>query len=143
MLPAHKTMQRCSCALAIGLGLGCLSCGDCVQRPSIVAIAPTTAATGTPDLVLIVNGNDFQRNSTIDWNGAARTTTFVSSHQLKATIPASDLAVAATVEVTVYSPAQVEPVTFSTEASGSSTGGSLKVDCAGGTSNAHGFAVGP
>ncbi len=139
----RKAMQNCSGALAIALGLGGLSCGDCVQRPSIVSITPTNVATGAPELVLIVNGNDFQRNSTIDWNGAARVTTFVSSHQLRATITASDLAVPATVKITVFTPAQAQAVTFSAAASGSSSGGSLTVDCAGGTSNVQVFDVGP
>jgi hypothetical protein len=139
----RKAIQSYSCALAIAFGLGCLSCGDCVQRPSIVSITPTNVATGAPDLVLTVNGNDFQRNSTIDWNGAARATTFVSSHQLKATIPSSDLAMPATVKVTVFSPPQVQPVTFGTTTSGSSAGASLNANCAGGTSNVHAFAVSP
>jgi hypothetical protein len=139
----RKVIQNHSCALVIACGLGCLSCGDCVERPSIVSITPTNVAAGTPGLVLAVNGNDFQRNSTIDWNGTARATTFVSSHQLRATIPTSDLAMPATVKVTVFSPPQVQPVTFGTTNSGSSAGASFNANCAGGTSNSHTFAVNP
>jgi hypothetical protein len=137
----RKAIQGYSCALAIACGLACLSCGDCVERPSIVSITPTNVAAGAPGLVLVVNGNDFQRNSTIDWNGAARATTFVSSHQLRATIPSSDVAMPATVKVTVFSPPQVQPVTPGTTNSGSSAGASFKANCAGGTSNFHTFAV--
>jgi len=71
----RKAIPSFSFALTIVFGLGCLSCGDCLERPSIVSISPTNAVAGAPDLVLILNGNDFQRNSTVDWNGAARTTT--------------------------------------------------------------------
>jgi hypothetical protein len=38
------------------------------------------------------------------WNGSARPTTFVSSEQLQATIPAEDLAVAGTAEVSAFTP---------------------------------------
>ncbi|SRR6266576_893885 len=139
----RKATPSFSFALTIAFGLVCLSCGECVERPSIVSITPTNAIAGASDLVLIVNGNDFQRNSTIDWNGAARTTTFVNSHQLKTTIPSSDLAMPATVKVTVFSPPQVQTVTFGTTNSGSSAVTSLSANCAGGTSNAHAFAVSP
>lgn len=139
----RKAIPTFSFALTIAFGLGCLSCGDCVERPSIVSITPASAVVGAPDLVLIVNGNDFQPNSTIDWNGAARTTTFVNGHQLKTTILSSDLAMPATVKVTVFSPPQVQTVTFGTTNSGSSALASLNADCAGGISNAHAFAVGP
>jgi hypothetical protein len=40
----------------------------------------------------------------VRWNGSNRTTTFVSSTQLTATIPASDIAVAGTAQVTVFTP---------------------------------------
>ena len=139
----RKAIPNLSFALTIAFGLGCVSCGDCVERPSIVSITPTSAVAGAPDLVLIVNGNDFQRNSTIDWNGAARMTTFVNSHQLKTTIPFSDLAMPATVKVTVFSPPQVRTVTFGTTNASSSAVASLNANCAGGTSNAHAFAVSP
>ena len=41
----------------------------------------------------------------MQWNGAARTTTFVNSTQLTAAIPASDIAVAGSAQVTVVNPA--------------------------------------
>lgn len=40
----------------------------------------------------------------VRWNGANRTTTFVSSTQLQAAIPASDIATAGTAQVTVFNP---------------------------------------
>jgi hypothetical protein len=39
-----------------------------------------------------VNGTGFISGSAVNWNGTALSTTFVSSSQLTATIPASDIA---------------------------------------------------
>jgi uncharacterized protein (TIGR03437 family) len=52
-----------------------------------------------------VNGANFVASSVVRWNGASRTTTFVSSVQLTASIPASDIASAGTAQVTVFTPA--------------------------------------
>jgi hypothetical protein len=43
----------------------------------------------------------------VQWNATARTTTFVSSTQLTASIPASDVALAGTAQVTVLHPSQI------------------------------------
>ncbi|MCI0400489.1 MAG: IPT/TIG domain-containing protein, partial [Gammaproteobacteria bacterium] len=53
---------------------------------------------------LTVNGSNFINGSVVRWNGADRTTTFVSATQLTATIPASDIATAGTAAVTVFTP---------------------------------------
>jgi len=58
-----------------------------------------------PSFVLTVNGSNFSTQGTINWNGTAQTTTFVSANQLTATIAASDIATPATVAVTVTNPA--------------------------------------
>lgn len=54
--------------------------------------------------MLTVNGSNFSPLSLVQWNGSARGTTFVSSNQLTAAIPAIDLASAGTVQVTVSTP---------------------------------------
>src|SRR5262249_56561980 len=43
----------------------------------------------------------------VQWNGAARTTTVVSSAQVTAAIPATDIATAGTAQVTVVNPGAV------------------------------------
>ena len=43
-------------------------------------------------------------DSVVRWNGAPRTTTFVSATQLTAQIPATDIAAAGTASVTVQNP---------------------------------------
>jgi hypothetical protein len=73
--------------------------------PTLTTMTPDHATAGDPDFVLTVNGTNFIPSSKIRWNGANRTTTFVSSNQLSATISAADIAVSGTASVTVYNPA--------------------------------------
>jgi hypothetical protein len=60
---------------------------------------------GSAAFVLTVNGTSFASNATIDWNGTAQTTTFVTASQLTANIPATAVASSATVPITVTNPA--------------------------------------
>jgi hypothetical protein len=75
------------------------------SMPAISALAPNTMISRGPSFVLTVNGSNFSTQGTINWNGTAQTTTFVSANQLTATIAASDIATPATVAVTVTNPA--------------------------------------
>lgn len=72
--------------------------------PAISSLAPDTAAAGGGQFLLTVHGSGFVPASVVNWGGSARTTTFVSSTQLQAAILAADIAVAASVPVTVTSP---------------------------------------
>jgi len=94
-------------------------------------------------LVLVVNGNHFRPDSTVNWNGATRTTTFVSAHQLTASIGTGDLATPSTVQVAVFSPPEPKHVTFGTNGSTTAATASFKADCVGGTSKALSFTVNP
>src|SRR5205823_9737936 len=66
--------------------------------------SPTCAAAGDPQFTLTVNGINFISTSVVNWNGAALTTTFVSSTQLTATVSASRIANPGTASITVVSP---------------------------------------
>lgn len=136
------TILRPSRILAIALTLGCISCGDCIRRPALSAISPTSVLAGSSGPQLKINGDDFQRNSKVEWNGSVRPTTFVSSHQLIATISTSDVAMPGLAQVSVFSPPQAQPITFMTGPP-SPGGGSVNVDCAGGTSNSLNFTISP
>lgn len=72
--------------------------------PSITTLQPSTIAAGSAAFTLTVNGSGFVSGSTVNFNGAARTTTYVSATQLTAAIPASDVANTGTAAVTVTSP---------------------------------------
>lgn len=70
-----------------------------------VPLVPGEKAPGSPAFTLTVNGNGFVSGATVNWNGNARTTTFVSGEQLTASINAADVATASTASVTVVNPA--------------------------------------
>lgn len=74
------------------------------NMPAIAQLAPESMNHGGPSFVLTVNGSSFSSNAVINFNGAAQTTTFVSGNQLMATVPASAIATAGTVPVTVTNP---------------------------------------
>ncbi|HMZ22166.1 MAG TPA: hypothetical protein PLD20_29815, partial [Blastocatellia bacterium] len=73
--------------------------------PTTTAINPSSGVAGGAAFTLTVSGTNFTNASTVQWNGNARTTTFVSATQLTAAIPASDIATAGTAGVTVVTPA--------------------------------------
>src|SRR5206468_1559577 len=69
--------------------------------PTITGLTPTSATAGGAAFTLTVNGTGFVNGSTVRWNGAVRTTTFVSPTQLTAAIAAADIATAGTASGTV------------------------------------------
>ncbi|HTD23008.1 MAG TPA: IPT/TIG domain-containing protein [Terriglobales bacterium] len=73
--------------------------------PSLTSISPSTTFVGGPAFTLTVNGTNFVNGSVVQVNGSSRTTTFVSSTQLTAAIPASDIASAGALSITVVNPA--------------------------------------
>ena len=94
-------------------------CGDTIPTPQITSLSPDQAVAGGAGFTLTVNGNGFidgtgSDRSVVHWNGSPLTTTFVSSTQLTATIPASNIATAGTANVTVVNPGNLtsNTVTF-------------------------------
>src|SRR5439155_152764 len=73
--------------------------------PTLSSLAPSSAAVGGAAFTLTVSGSSFAASSVVQWNGAARATTFVSSTQLQAAIDASDIVAAGTAQVTVVTAA--------------------------------------
>lgn len=75
--------------------------------PVIARLSPdtvATAASGTQPVTVSVFGTDFTAQSVVRLSGQNRTTTFVNSTQLDATIPASDLSAAGLKALTVSNP---------------------------------------
>jgi hypothetical protein len=72
--------------------------------PVVTSISPTSATAGGAAFTLTVNGENFVPNSTVQWFGANRPTTFVNANQLTATVSASDIAFAQIVKVRVVTP---------------------------------------
>ena len=68
--------------------------------PAIITISPTLVAPGGADFTLTVNGSNFLSTATVDWNGAALPTTFVSTSRLTAQVSATLIAAAGTANIT-------------------------------------------
>ena len=94
---------------AAGLS-GMVACGGhgaaqhCDFPPSISSISPSTTTAGGPAFTLTVNGDSFETQSTVRWNGTAKVTHVLNSGQLTADIPASDIPNPGTVKIRVHSP---------------------------------------
>jgi YVTN family beta-propeller protein len=73
--------------------------------PTIFSLSPTSATPGDPAFTLTVFGSDFVGSSVVEWNGGGRPTTVISSIEVEAQIPASDVAAAGTAAITVFNPA--------------------------------------
>src|SRR5205823_5714561 len=57
--------------------------------PTATSLSPTRAVAGAAAFALTVTGSNFAATSVVRWNGADRSTTFVSATQLQAAIPAA------------------------------------------------------
>lgn len=71
---------------------------------AISTISPTSVTVGGPPFTLTVLGTSFTGTSTVEWNSAALPTTLVSSTELLAQVPASDISATGTASVIVSDP---------------------------------------
>ena len=92
--------------LALFLGASILVLGQS-PLPTILSLTPISRNAGSPGFTLTVNGSGYTTSSLVHWNNSPRATTFVSTAQLTAAIPATDLTNAGTNGVTVYNLSQV------------------------------------
>src|SRR5579864_7751338 len=67
-------------------------------------VVPAAVAPNGTAFTLTINGTNFSSGSVVNWNGNARSTTFISASQLTAAISASDIAAASTAVLTVTNP---------------------------------------
>src|SRR5207237_2258365 len=65
-----------------------------IQPPMLTlnTLSPTSVAVGGPGFMLTVLGAGFSSSSIVQWNGAARPTTYVTTNELIAQITAADIA---------------------------------------------------
>ena len=70
--------------------------------PFVRYISPATCLFGKSDFNITVTGNYFVNSSIIEWNGTPLVTSYVSSTQLRALVPASLVASVGTANVSVY-----------------------------------------
>lgn len=96
------------------------ACTALGQAPSISGISPSSATAGAPSFTLTVSGSGFVApllilaGSGVNWNGSPLQTTFVSTSQLQASVPASMVASPGNASVIVANPdgSQSNAVTF-------------------------------
>ena len=74
------------------------------SAPSIIAISPTDTVAGGTTFDLTVDGANFVDGSTVQFRSQEITSAFVSSSQLVVTVPATAIATAGTVRVSVANP---------------------------------------
>jgi hypothetical protein len=71
--------------------------------PLTISIDPSSKTVGDPGFILTVNGNDFvDGKSIVKFNDNDKSTTFISSSQLTASIPASDIQTVGSFPITVF-----------------------------------------
>jgi hypothetical protein len=85
---------------------------------ALTFLSPASATAGGAGFTITATGNGFVSGAKILWNGSALPTTFVSSAQLTATVPASNIASAGTVQIVVQIPGSSVSATSSSVASG-------------------------
>ncbi|HZT43743.1 MAG TPA: sialidase family protein [Chthonomonadaceae bacterium] len=101
--------------LDLNTGLGLLGAGthgrsmwevsiQAAQTPVLSSLSPSSLDAGGSSFTLTAKGSSFVSGATIDWNGTPLTTTFVSSTQLKAAVPSTDIASPGTAKITVVNP---------------------------------------
>lgn len=102
------------------------------RAPILTSISPASVSAEGPGFTLVVTGEGFAEGSTVEWNGAARPTTYVRWTELRANIPASDVGAQGTAEVRVVTPAPgggpSEPQLFTVEAPPPSSGPVVSVE---------------
>jgi uncharacterized repeat protein (TIGR01451 family) len=73
--------------------------------PTITAISPTTVASGSAGTTITVTGTGFSNTSTVLLNGSAIPTTYTSTTQLSADVPAASIASLGWAAISVSNPA--------------------------------------
>lgn len=75
------------------------------SMPAIAQLNPSSTTHGDPAFMLAVNGSNFASNASVNWNGTAQTTSYVSAGQLTISVPAAAVANAGSVQISVTNPA--------------------------------------
>jgi hypothetical protein len=87
-------------------GSGNSGSGGSAPNPTplaITSVAPTDVPVGSPDVTVTVTGTGFSSGAQISVNSVPEATTFVSSTQVQATVPANQLTVGAVLSVSIAS----------------------------------------
>jgi uncharacterized repeat protein (TIGR01451 family) len=72
--------------------------------PTLISSSPASVAHGGGNFYLTVTGTSFVQGAAVLWNGAHRTSTYVSATKVRVAIPAADIVKAGTVNLTAVNP---------------------------------------
>lgn len=115
VLRSHRLPRRLCGAIAACLVLIAPGCGgggyggsntggNLNPMPAVSSLAPTSASAGAAAQTLTINGSGFMAASTVTYNGAAHTVSYVSASQLSIPLSAADQATAGSYAVIVTNP---------------------------------------
>ena len=103
------------------------------NAPTIASLTPSSAIAGGPSLAINIAGTNFNSASTVQFNGNALATAFISSSQLTAAVTTANISTVGTANITVANPSA---------SGGVSAASPFFIGTTGGTSSAGtGFAV--
>ncbi len=97
------------CLALVALCVACASAAlaaDATRATPFLTLplVPSAVAPGSPGFDLTVNGTGFSTGSLVNWNGHPLATRFISDHELRAAVPAKNVAAASIATVTVWRP---------------------------------------
>ena len=87
-----------------GAGTGGGGGGAPQDVPTLTAIAPSSTTAGASSVSLVLFGSNFENGATVQWNGTALLSSWVSATEMTATIPASDIVSVGSAKVAVSNP---------------------------------------
>src|SRR5579864_6684884 len=73
--------------------------------PQVSGVSPSSVTTVDGGRLITVTGNGFVSDSSVTWNGASRSTSYVSATQLQFNLSPTDVAAAGAAQVSVVNPA--------------------------------------
>ena len=101
----NNRIRRISAAAVTCVRTGTITISGLNPAPVLTSLNPNNRLVNSGEFTLTAIGSNFAPTSVVRWNGQNRVTNFVSSTELSATIPASDLTTAGTAQVRVFTPA--------------------------------------
>jgi len=101
--------------------------GGFFPAPTLTAITPNTAVSGSSAVTLALTGSNFVPDSVVNFNGTALATTFVDAKDLTAVLPAADLLNAGVIPVTVSNPDTIGAISNAVNFTVTAAGGSNPV----------------
>lgn len=111
-MSARQSLSLVPPIVLLGLVAGCTA--------NVNSVSPTSVAAAGPAFKMTVLGTGFNQSSTVQWNGANRTTTYVSTTELLAQINTSDIASTGNASITVNNPGAIGGASGLSSSSGSS-----------------------